>query len=88
MFNNRSSFTDSVRSFFRRAVAGLNELNFLGQSYVLVLFRRNGSILYRMNAGIALLVLAVVDIISPSFVILAIVIAFISGLRWRFQRLY
>jgi hypothetical protein len=88
MFNNRSSFGDSVKSFFRRAGSGLNELNFLGQSYVLVIFRRNGTLLYRMNAGIAVLILAIADIISPSLVILAILMVFICGLRWRFQRGY
>lgn len=77
-----------IRRFFHRATAGMQELSFLGQRHILVIYKKNGQLLYRWNAGIAVLVLAVIDLVFPALVVLGLFTAFILGIRARFQRVY
>ncbi len=86
-YHNRS-FTEKVRFFFRQMAEGSQELSAFGQGYALVIFRRNGELLYRLNAGIAILILAIVDLLSPAIVVLGLLTGFILGIRARFERVY
>lgn len=88
MFRGRRSFTDRIRSFFAEAADAVRELSVLGQSYTLIVFRRNGQFIHRYNAGIAVLLLVIVDLIFPALVIFGLFLAFVMGVRVRFQRVY
>lgn len=88
MYYHKRSFTEKVRSLFRQMAEGSQELSAFGQGYVLVLFRRNGQLLYRLNAGVAILILAIIDLLFPAIVVLGILTGFILGIRARFERIY
>ncbi len=88
MYSHDRSFTERFRILFHQMAEGFQELSAFGQGYVLVLFRRNGQLLYRLNAGTAILILAIVDLLYPAIVVLGLLTGFILGIRARFERVY
>lgn len=88
MFRGTRSFGDRIRSFFSEAADAVRELSILGQSYTLIVFRRNGQFIHRYNAGLAVLLLVIVDLIFPALVVFGLFLAFVMGVRVRFQRIY
>jgi len=86
MVSKNGSFVDAIKTFFRLILEGMEDLSELSRNYILVIYRKNGSIVYRTNPGIALLLLVFLDLLFPALVISGLFIAFLLGVRSGFRR--
>ena len=82
------SFSERITFFWDTFMVGIRELSDLSHRNVLVIYRKSGHGAYRVNPGIAMLVLAVFDLVAPAVVVLGLFFSFVLGVRARVQRLY
>ncbi|MBN1332543.1 MAG: hypothetical protein JW971_02175 [Synergistales bacterium] len=83
-----STFLDAIKDLFRLIVQGIEDLFTFSRNHILVIYRKKGKGLYSVNAGIALLMLVVIDLLFPAMVILGFFAGYILGVRCTLRSIY